>query len=412
MTPDTLPAPGRTDAGTAPAPAWTFGDLTDPVQVLRALVACKSVTPVDDGALDVVQSALEALGFTCTRIASGVEGATGKDARVDNLFAVRGTSGPAFGFAGHTDVVPAGDGWSADPFGGEVRDGHIFGRGVADMKGGIAAFIAALARQPAGFPGTGRIALLITGDEEGPAVHGTLAILKWMKDNGVTLDHCLIGEPTNATEMGQEIKVGRRGSINVTITVNGTGGHVAHPHRANNPVHRAIRLAAALTAQPLDRGTPHFQPSSLQVTSIDVGNTTTNVIPSRALIRLNIRFNDLHTGASLEAWLRERCLEACEGREDFFSMETSVCGEAFLTKPERLARMIADAAELIGGQRPVYSTSGGTSDARFINTLCPTAEYGLVGRTMHQANESVAVDDLEQLTRIYDEVLKRYFEDA
>lgn len=363
----------------------------DPLPLAQALIRCASVTPADGGAQDVLAAALEARGFRVWRLPFGT---------TPNLFARRGEAGPHLCFAGHTDVVPAGGGWDRDPFGGEVRDGMLHGRGACDMKGAIAAFVAAAADHG----GTGSISLLITGDEEGPAADGTVRVLDWMAAHGHVPDFCLVGEPTNPERLGEVIKIGRRGSLNAGIAVHGTQGHAAYPQRADNPVHRLVRALAALTAAPLDAGSEWFEPSSLQVTSVDVGNPATNVIPGLARARLNIRFNDRHTGASLEAWLRAALAQHAER----FELEVAVNGEAFLTAPgplvDRLAAAVAEAA----GVAPRLDTGGGTSDARFIARHCPVAEFGLVGATMHQANERVPVEDVRHLARIYGAVLAAF----
>lgn len=360
----------------------------DPLPLAQALIRCASVTPADGGAQDVLASALEPLGFQVWRLPFGA---------TPNLFARRGEAGPHLCFAGHTDVVPPGDGWDADPFGGEVRDGALHGRGACDMKGAIAAFVAAAADHA----GTGSVSLLITGDEEGPATDGTVRVLDWMAAHGHIPDFCLVGEPTNPSRLGEVIKIGRRGSLNADIAVHGTQGHAAYPQRADNPVHRLLRALAALTAAPLDAGTEWFEPSSLQVTSVDVGNPATNVIPGLARARLNIRFNDRHTGASLEAWLRAALAQHAER----FKLDVTVSGEAFLTAPGPLVDRLAAAVAGTAGTRPRLDTGGGTSDARFIARHCPVAEFGLVGATMHQANERVPVDELRHLARIYGAVL-------
>ncbi|MBK1666140.1 succinyl-diaminopimelate desuccinylase [Rhodospirillum rubrum] len=394
---------------------WTPAELADPLALARALVACPSVTPRDAGALDVLEAALTALGFRCVRLPFGAEGGE----TVDNLYARRGEDGPCFGFAGHTDVVPAGDGWSRPPFGAEVVDGALVGRGAADMKGGIACFVAAVARlisghdplgSISGHGPLGSIALLITGDEEGPALHGTRKVLEWMEGAGERMDLCLVGEPTNPEGLGDMIKIGRRGSLTATITLLGRAGHVAYPHLADNPLHRLSTLTGLLLAEVLDDGTAHFQPSSLQLTSIDVGNPAANVIPAKATLRFNIRFNDRHSGESLSAWIRAQCLAACGGDESGFSLVLEHSGDAFLTPPGRLSDLIATACQAVTGRRPELSTSGGTSDARFIRSHCPVAEFGLVGRTMHKPDERVAVADLEALSEIYRRVLVGFFE--
>jgi succinyl-diaminopimelate desuccinylase len=381
----------------------------DPVDLARALIRCPSVTPADAGALRVLATALEGLGFACHRLTFGEPGATGDDAAIDNLYAVIGDGGRNFCFAGHTDVVPPGDpgGWSVDPFGAEVIDGLLYGRGAADMKGAVACFAAAasrfLARRGARFDG--RISLLITGDEEGPSVNGTKKVLEWLKARGETLDACVVGEPTNPTALGQMVKIGRRGSLTARLTVHGIQGHTAYPHLADNPVHHLVRMLHAITAEPLDEGTAHFQPSTLQVSTVDVGNPASNVIPAAARAAFNIRFNDRHTGARLERWLRQK-FDAVTGR---YELEVKVSGESFLTPPGPLSALIADAVERRLGLRPELSTTGGTSDARFIKDFCPVAEFGLAGQTMHKVDERVPLADLAGLTDIYDSILDGFF---
>jgi succinyl-diaminopimelate desuccinylase len=367
------------------------------------------VTPADAGAQGVLAAALEGLGFACHRLTFGEPGATGDDAAIDNLYAVIGDGGRNFCFAGHTDVVPPGDpgGWSVDPFGAEVIDGLLYGRGAADMKGAVACFAAAasrfLARRGARFDG--RISLLITGDEEGPSVNGTKKVLEWLKARGETLDACVVGEPTNPTALGQMVKIGRRGSLTARLTVHGIQGHTAYPHLADNPVHHLVRMLHAITAEPLDEGTAHFQPSTLQVSTVDVGNPASNVIPAAARAAFNIRFNDRHTGARLERWLRQK-FDAVTGR---YELEVKVSGESFLTPPGPLSALIADAVERRLGLRPELSTTGGTSDARFIKDFCPVAEFGLAGQTMHKVDERVPLADLAGLTDIYDSILDGFF---
>ena len=362
---------------------------TDPLPLAQALIRCQSVTPADGGAQDVLAAALAGAGFAVTRLPFGT---------TPNLFARRGTAGPHLCFAGHTDVVPPGAApWTADPFGAEVRDGVLYGRGACDMKGAIAAFAAAAQD----WTGGGSISLLITGDEEGPATDGTVRVLDWMAAHGHVPDLCLVGEPTNPEALGDVIKIGRRGSLNAVLTVHGTQGHAAYPHRADNPVHRLVRALAALTAAPLDAGTEWFEPSSLQVTSIDVGNPATNVIPASATARLNIRFNDRHTGAGLEAWLRA----ATAPHAPRFDLDVAVSGEAFLTAPGPLVQRLQDAVAAATGRTPRLDTGGGTSDARFVTRFCPVAEFGLVSATMHQADERVPVAELRQLAGIYGAVL-------
>jgi succinyl-diaminopimelate desuccinylase len=383
----------------------------DPIELTRALIRCPSVTPVDKGALDVLQSALEALGFACTRLPFG-EGAE----RVDNLYARLGTAAPNFCFAGHTDVVPVGEraAWSVDPFGAEVKDGTLYGRGAADMKGAIAAFVAAVARFKAARGGEipGSVSLLITGDEEGDAVNGTVKVLGWLKETGEVLDDCLVGEPTNPDALGDMIKIGRRGSLTAHLTVRGVQGHTAYPHLADNPVHRLARILVAITSEPLDEGSEHFQPTTLQVSTVDVGNPASNVIPGEARATFNVRFSDKHTSESVIAWLNERCAAAmADGDGDAsYELDVRVSGESFLTPPGRLAELVRDAVGEVTGTAPEFSTTGGTSDARFIKDHCPVVEFGLIGQTMHKADERMAVADIEALSEIYERVLARYFE--
>ena len=368
----------------------------EPLALAQALIRCPSVTPADAGALDVAAAALAGLGFAVTRLA--FDG-------TPNLFARIGAGAPHFCFAGHTDVVPPGDAaWSSDPFGAEVRDGALFGRGACDMKGAIAAFVAAAAGHLAEGPPRGSISLLVTGDEEGPATGGAVRVLEWMAEHGHVPDFCLVGEPTNPARLGDAIKIGRRGSLNAAIAIHGIQGHAAYPARADNPVHRLVRALAALTAAPLDAGTEWFEPSSLQVTSVDVGNPATNVIPATARAQLNIRFNDRHTGASLEAWLRAAMAQHAER----FTLEASVSGEPFLTTPGADVARLAAAVRSVTGREPRLDTGGGTSDARFIARHCPVAEFGLAGATMHQADENVPVADLLALTEIYRAVLRAF----
>ncbi|WP_102324825.1 succinyl-diaminopimelate desuccinylase [Komagataeibacter saccharivorans] len=364
------------------------------VTLARDLIRCPSVTPDDGCCINTLAGVLEQIGFSVTLLPFG-EG----EARTPNLFARLGTGHPHLCFAGHTDVVPVGSArWQHDPFGGEIHDGILFGRGACDMKGGIAAFVAAVRLYLDQTPDQrGSISLLITGDEEGPATNGTVRVLEWMEKQGQVPDFCLVGEPTNPAGMGEVIKIGRRGSLNARITVNGTQGHVAYPHRADNPVHRLLALLGELTAAPLDTGSEWFEPSSLQVTSVDVGNTATNVIPAQAHARLNIRFNDLHTGADLSGWLRTVTVRHAPGAE----VSISISGESFLTQPDAPVEALRAAIRAETGQVPRLDTGGGTSDARFISRYCPVAEFGLVGASMHKVDEHVSLADLKQLTAIY-----------
>lgn len=367
----------------------------DPLPLARALIRCASVTPADEGAQRVLARALEGLGFAVHHLPFGT---------TPNLFARLGEGGPHLCFAGHTDVVPAGEGWSADPFAAEVRDGVLIGRGACDMKGAIAAFVAAVAGHVAAGRPRGSISLLITGDEEGPATDGTVRVLEWMAAHGHIPDLCLVGEPTNPAELGEVVKIGRRGSLNARLVVHGIQGHAAYPHRADNPVHRLVRALAALTAAPLDAGTEWFEPSTVQITGVDVGNPATNVIPASATARLNIRFNDLHTGAALREWLRATVAQHAER----FELDVSISGEAFLTRPGETVDRLCAAIAASSGRRPRLDTGGGTSDARFIARHCAVAEFGLVGATIHQVDERAPVEDVRALARIYGAVLDEF----
>ena len=366
----------------------------DPLPLAQSLIRCRSVTPADDGAQGVLDRALRDLGFTVHHLPFG---------DTPNLFARLGTAAPHFCFAGHTDVVPPGAAaWSQEPFAGEVVDGVLIGRGACDMKGGIAAFVAAAATHAPQLKGS--ISLLITGDEEGPATDGTVRVLDWMQANGEIPDFCLVGEPTNPQALGDVIKIGRRGSLNATIRVHGVQGHAAYPQKADNPIHRLVRALAALTAAPLDAGSEWFEASTLQVTSVDVGNPATNVIPGTATARLNIRFNDLHSGAQLKAWLRATVAPHCPR----FDLDVSVSGESFLTAPGPQVDTLRSAIAGVTGTEPRLDTGGGTSDARFIARFCPVAEFGLVGTTMHKADEGVPVAELRQLADIYRAILAAF----
>jgi succinyl-diaminopimelate desuccinylase len=375
--------------------------LADPLPLAQRLIRCNSVTPADGGTQDVLAKALTRLGFTVHRLRYG---------EIENIFARLGADRPHICFAGHTDVVPAGaSGWRGDPFGGEVRDGVLYGRGACDMKGAIAAFVAGVAayletRPPEAGASRGSISLLITGDEEGPAVDGTAKVLEWMRTHDQIPDFCLVGEPTCPVKLGDMVKIGRRGSVNFKIEVHGTQGHVAYPHRADNPVHRLVSALAALTAAPLDAGTDWFEPSSLQIVSVDVGNTATNVIPALAKASLNIRFNDRHSGASLIAWVKAVLARHAER----FDVEASISGESFITKPGPMVDILRRAIVGATGVEPKLDTGGGTSDARFIANYCPVAEFGLVGATMHQTDERVPVAELRELARIYRDTIAAF----
>jgi succinyl-diaminopimelate desuccinylase len=369
------------------------------VPLAQALIRCPSVTPADAGALGVMEEALTALGFTCHRLTFG---------ETPNLYARRGTTGPHFCYAGHTDVVPTGpaEAWADGPFDGVVKDGVLYGRGACDMKGGIAAFVAGLTDYLAANPDApGSISLLITGDEEGPARDGTTKVLDWMAERGEIPDMALVGEPTSRAALGDLIKVGRRGSMTAYITLFGTQGHSAYPQRADNPIHRLVRVLHRLTAAPIDQGSQFFEATTLQVTGFDVGNAANNVIPGEARAMLNIRFNDLHTSASLTEHLHA-ALRAEDAR---YEMRVDCSGESFLTQPGPFVDALRRAVVRATGQEPALDTGGGTSDARFITRYCPVIEFGLVGQTMHQIDERTPVADLEKLTKIYRGVLDRYF---
>lgn len=374
----------------------------DPVKLLQDLIRCPSVTPQDLGAQDILKTRLKKIGFEIYDLPYG----EGND-NVLNFFARYGSGKPHLCFAGHTDVVPAGNNhWQHNPFQGVIEDNIIYGRGACDMKGGIAAFVTAVENflsLQANF--TGSLSFLITGDEEGPGVNGTVKVLEWMKKKNHIPDFCLVGEPTSAQELGDVIKIGRRGSLNAVITVEGTQGHVAYPHLADNPIHKLMEILTSLTILPLDKGNKWFQPSSVQVTSIDVGNKTTNLIPATATARLNIRFNHLHNGNSLIGWIETQARRVAEHCQ----IDIVVSGEAFLTEPGNEVQAIRLAIEEISSVKPRLDTGGGTSDARFISNYCNVAEFGLVGQTMHKANEAVPTEDLKKLSSIYTQFLKNYF---
>jgi succinyl-diaminopimelate desuccinylase len=374
------------------------------LDLCRALVRCPSVTPQDNGALGVLEAALREAGFSTQRLTFSAPGTPD----VDNLYARTGTAPPYLVFAGHTDVVPAGDvlRWHFDPFGAEVRDGAIFGRGTADMKGGIAAFAAAACAFAARGMPKGSIGFLITGDEEGPAINGTGKLLRWAYDQGERFDHCLVGEPTSAEMLGDTIKIGRRGSLNATLIAKGRQGHAAYPARADNPIPKLLRLLGALLAAPLDTGTAHFDPSNLEIVSVDTGNPAFNVIPAEVRARINVRFNDLWTPQTLEAELRRR-LDAVGSN---YALNLEPCNAlAFVTKPDAFTELVVRAVENKTGRKPALSTSGGTSDARFIRAYCPVVELGLSGATVHMADEHIPIADLEALTDIYAAILEAYF---
>jgi succinyl-diaminopimelate desuccinylase len=387
--------------------------MTDALSIARDLVRCPSVTPDDAGALGVLEKILDAAGFEVHRVTFS-EGGT---ADVDNLYARIGHTAPHISFAGHTDVVPPGDEatWTHGAFAGEVKDGFLYGRGAVDMKGGIACSVAAaLAHLAAhgGKPredGKGSISFLITGDEEGIAVNGTIKLLHWAAARGEKFDHCVLGEPSNIETLGDCIKIGRRGSLSGTLYVDGVQGHVAYPHRASNPVPDISALIVALNSEPLDLGSAQFQASNLEFTSVDVGNTATNVIPAQARAKFNIRFNDLHTQDSLRTLVEARMTKAAGNRLRARIVWEPSNSNVFVTKPGAFTDLAVAAIEEVTGRRPELSTSGGTSDARFIASYCPVIEFGLVGQTMHQVDERTPVADLEKLTKVYRGILDRYF---
>lgn len=378
--------------------------MTDAADLTARLVRCPSVTPEEGGALELLQGLLEGAGFDCYRVDRN---------GTPNLFARWGAKGAArsFGFNGHTDVVPTGDpaSWRFAPFSGEVVDGEIWGRGAVDMKSGVAAFVAAAVDFIRDTPPDGAVIVTITGDEEGPGRDGTRAILDWMAAQGEAMSVCLVGEPTSPRTFGEMMKIGRRGSMTVRFAARGVQGHAAYPHRAKNPLHALVRLLADLTAAPLDQGTAHFDPSGLQITTVDCGNPASNVIPESAFATINIRFNDAHDSASLTRMLREKAaqVQAATGVEITLTVEVS--GECFLTEPGPFTDLVAGAVQDVTGVTPALSTSGGTSDARFVKDHCPVVEFGLVGRGMHEVNERVPVADIHRLKQVYGEILKRYF---
>ncbi len=376
----------------------------DPVDLTARLVRCPSVTPAEGGALTLLASVLEPAGFACTRVDRN---------GISNLFARWGRKGAnrSFGFNGHTDVVPVGDAarWTRDPFGGEIVDGWLWGRGAVDMKSGVAAFVAAAVDFVRATPPDGAILLAITGDEEDKATDGTVALLDWMRREGEAMTDCLVGEPTSPDHFGQAMKIGRRGSITVRIVATGVQGHSAYPHRTKNPIHAMVALLTRLPAEPLDRGTAHFDPSTVQVVTFDTGNPATNVVPASCRATVNIRFNDAHSGASLTGWIEREAAAVAADTGVRFEVSVSISGESFLTPPGPLTDLVAGAVAAETGTRPEYSTSGGTSDARFVKDHCPVVEFGLVGRTMHEVDERVEVTQIQRLKAVYGRVLRDYF---
>jgi succinyl-diaminopimelate desuccinylase len=376
----------------------------DPVDLTARLVRCPSVTPAEGGALVLLQGVLEGAGFACTRVDRG---------DTPNLFARWGRKGAnrSFGFNGHTDVVPVGDAaaWTRDPFGGEIADGWLWGRGATDMKSGVAAFVAAAVDFVRATPPDGAVLIAITGDEEDKATDGTVALLDWMAAEGEAMSVCLVGEPTSPERLGEAMKIGRRGSLTARLAATGVQGHSAYPQRAKNPVHAMVDLLARLMARPLDTGTAHFDPSTLQVVTFDTGNPASNVIPAACRATVNIRFNDAHTGAALAAWLEREAAAVAAATGVRLEVAVSVSGESFLTPPGALSDLVARAVQAETGIAPTLSTSGGTSDARFVKDHCPVVEFGLVGHTMHQVDERVEVAQIVALKRIYGRILRDYF---
>jgi succinyl-diaminopimelate desuccinylase len=377
----------------------------DSLDLARRLIRCPSVTPAEAGALDLLQEVLEGLGFRCRRMVFS----TDDTPDVDNLYARLGEAGPNFCYAGHTDVVPPGDPaqWRHDPFAAEVEDGWLYGRGAVDMKGAIAVYIGAVSRflDARGPDFSGSLSLLITGDEEGPAVNGTRKVLEALAEEGERLDACLVGEPTSSERLADMVKIGRRGALNARLTVAGVQGHSAYAHLADNPVHRLLEMLSRLTGEALDQGSAHFPPTSLQVTTVDVGNPATNVIPGAAAAGFDVRFSDRHTSQSVERWVRER-LDAVGGD---YELVVRVSGESFLTPPGPLSELIVGAVAQVTGAAPELGTTGGTSDARFIKDFAPVAELGLLNATAHKVDERVSLADLEALGRIYEAVLDGAF---
>lgn len=378
--------------------------MLNPVILAQELIRCPSITPIDAGVLGLLEEKLKSLGFECHRKNFEESGTPS----VDNLWAKWGSGAPHFCFAGHTDVVPVGDlaKWTHDPFAAVIEEGVLWGRGAADMKGAIAAFVAAVARFQQLGRKAGSISLLITNDEEGPAINGTDKVLNWLEKIGEKIDYCVVGEPTNEAKIGDMAKIGRRGSINGTITVKGSQGHVAYPHLADNPIPILARIITDLAETPLDHGSEHFPATTLAFTSVDVGNDTSNVIPAIATARFNVRFNDHWHGAKLQQYLADRIDQLSNGKA---VLTTRISGESFVTLPGRLSEILVDAVQSVTGLTPQLSTTGGTSDARFIRRHCPVVEFGLVNKTIHKVDEHIAVQDIDVLADIYLALLKNVF---
>lgn len=398
-------------------PAVPASALPDPVELSQALIRCPSVTPADQGALGVLEAALTPLGFRCERLKFSANGTPD----VENLYARWGTGETNFCFAGHTDVVPVGDAaaWTVDPFGAEIRDGQLYGRGATDMKSAIAAFTAAAGRFIAARKGQipGGISLLITGDEEGPAINGTDKVLQWLAQKGEKLSVCVVGEPTNPLRLGEMMKIGRRGSLTARLTVHGVQGHVGYPHLADNPIPKLLDILAALKSRRLDSGNAHFEASNLEITTIDVGNPANNVIPASAKAVLNIRYNTEQTSDGLKSWITRACEAVCGSQGENrallgtrFDLVLEDGAKPFLTAPGPFVAAMAEAVQEGTGRVPDLSTTGGTSDARFIQAYCPVVEFGLVGQTMHKVDERAGVEDIRALSKVYEGMLQRFFD--
>lgn len=382
----------------------------DPVKITQELIRCPSVTPLEGGALDYLQDVLSKAGFKCTRLPFSEDGTPD----VDNLYARIGTGSPHLCFAGHTDVVPVGDeaSWTHPPFAADIDDGVLYGRGAVDMKGGVACFVAAvldyLEDHRDGLKGS--VSFLITGDEEGPAINGTVKMLQWLEANGEVPDHCIVGEPSNPSKLGDEIKIGRRGSLNGILTVKGVQGHVAYPDQAENPVPGLMDILQGLIAEPLDQGTEHFAPSNLEITTIDVGNPATNIIPEKATAKFNVRYNDTHTAESLKAHIREVAAAALRNKALVHEFRLNNSGDSFLTEPGQFTQVLQAAIKERTGMTAALTTGGGTSDARFIKDYCPVMEFGLINETIHQVDERTPIEDLRVLSLIYRDFIAGYME--
>jgi len=379
--------------------------MLDPIALAQDLIRCPSVTPADGGTLVVLEAVLGSLGFSCHRLRFEEGGTPG----VENLYARLGTESPHFCFAGHSDVVPPGEGWAHDPLSAVIMDDMLYGRAAAEMKSALAAFVAAVERLLASGQPKGSISLLITGDEEGPAINGTAKVMKWLEAKGERIDHCVVGEPTSVARAGDTLKIGRRGSINFQVTVTGVQGHVGYLQKAINPIPALAELVTQLSAHPLDKGNAHFDPSTLAFTSMDVGNPAANVIPVEARAAFNVRFNDKHTPESLQGWVEDRAQRIAKETGTTIVFRHSVSGASFLTQPGKFTQLVSDTIARVTGQAPVFSTSGGTSDARFIKDHCPVVELGLAGATMHKTDECVELGEIHSLTDIYAALLTDYF---